>query len=47
MPEYRSKGLRIPFEALSDTNLSGKEKFIYALSLFYSNENNSSNILNG
>ena len=47
MQEYKLKGLWVPFEVLSDNNLSDKEKFIYALILFHSNENKSCNISNG
>lgn len=40
------KGLWIPFEILTDKNLSDKEKFIYSIILYLSKENHCCNVSN-
>ena len=40
MSNLNLKGLWIPIEILTDTNLSDKEKHIYSIVMFLSKENN-------
>ena len=40
MSNLNLKGLWIPIEILTDTNLSDKERYIYSIIIFLSKENN-------